>query len=573
MSNRFIVIGVNYGGHDTSAALMIDGKLVAACEQERYNLEKHTRVFPLEAIEDCMKLIGVEWSDVNVIAYAFDGLYNIRETYLKAALEDSKRIEFLINDIDKIKETYFIEPFIRQQTGYKGMIEFYNHHQCHLASCYYPSGFNESIVVSYDGIGEIETGLLAVGKEGNIDVFSSENRYPDSLGLIYSAITFFLGWKHHCDEGIIMGLATYGNSDALIPDDLENRTYYQVFEDIIQESGEFTYKINRSWISYHHVRDRWMSEIFYDLFGPKRGIKSDITQHHKNIAAALQKRLEVIVVNQLKAARKKYEIPHLCLSGGVALNCSMNGKIEESGIFDEIFVQPASGDAGVSVGACYISCKNNGIEIKSEKNHNFYLGSGFNNDEIQLAFSERKLNAIYSDNIFHETAKRLADGKIVGWFQGRAEFGPRALGNRSILTRPYPAEMKDYINKRVKFREEFRPFAPAVLNEYLNEYFDIRQENPHMLIASQAKEDNKEKIAATVHNDNSCRVQSVKLDNNKEFYELISAFHKITDCPVVLNTSFNVKGQPIVNTPQQAIDCYLLTNIDFLCIGNYFIEK
>ena len=573
MNNKFIVIGINYGGHDTSAALMIDGVLIAACEQERYSLEKHSRAFPIDAIEDCMSLGGIGWSDVNVIAYAFDGLYHIREAYLKTAIEDSDRIEFLINDIEKIKDTYFIEPYIRQQTGYEGVIEYYNHHQCHLASCYYPSGFEESIVVSYDGIGEIETGLLAVGRDGDIKTFSSDNKYPDSLGLIYSAVTFYLGWNHHCDEGIIMGLATYGDPNALILNDSKSRTYYQVFEEIIQETGDFTYEINRDWISYHQVRDKWMSSIFYDLFGPKRKYDSDVTQHHKNIAAALQKRLEIVVINQLRRVKEKYNISHLCLSGGVALNCSMNGKIEESGIFDEIFVQPASGDAGVSVGACYLSCKNNQIDIKSEKNHNFYLGSSFSNDDIKLAFSEKKIDATYSDNIFHETAKRLADGKIVGWFQGRAEFGPRALGNRSILTRPYPAEMKDYINKRVKFREEFRPFAPAVLNEYLFDYFDIDQESPHMLIACQAKEDNKEKIAATVHSDNSCRVQSVKSENNREFYELISSFYEITECPVVLNTSFNVKGQPIVNTPQQAIDCYLSTNIDFLCIGNYFIEK
>jgi len=573
MNKEFVVLGINYGGHDTSASLMINGKLIAACEEERYSLEKHSRAFPEGAIDDCFKLGSITWEDVDEIAYAFDGIYSIKETYLKSALENNKRIEFLINDIDKIKETYFIEEYIREKTGFNGTIEFYNHHECHLASCYYPSGFNESIVVSYDGVGEIETGLLAIGNDSSLDVFSNENKYPDSLGLIYSAITFYLGWNHHCDEGIIMGLATYGDPDAMIEGDIHGRSYYNVFEEIIQETGDFSYTINRTWIKYHELRNKWLSDSFFDVFGSKRDYSSTITSHHENIAAALQKRIEVVVISQLRKIRKKYDIPYLCLSGGVALNCSMNGKIENSGIFDEIFVQPASGDSGVSVGACYLSSKKNNIDFKVEKNHNFYLGSSFNNDEIKLAFSDKNLSPTYTDNIFEEASKMLSKGKIVGWFQGRAEFGPRALGNRSILTRPYPAEMKDYINERVKFREGFRPFAPAILKEHCSEYFDINQESPHMLIACQAKEKNKDKIAATVHSDNSCRVQTVGPENNKEFYELLSAFNKLTDCPVLLNTSFNVKGQPIVNTPSQAIDCYLSTNIDFLCIGNYFIEK
>ena len=242
-------------------------------------------------------------------------------------------------------------------------------------------------------------------------------------------------------------------------------------------------------------------------------------------------------------------------------------------MFDEIFVQPASGDAGVAVGACFLATKEIIPNLRPVKHHNFYLGSGFTNEYIGSILSKKKLRAIQPEDIYKTTAHRLEKGRIVGWFQGRAEFGPRALGNRSILTRPFPQDMKDYINSRVKFREEFRPFAPAVLYEYLEEYFEIQQESPHMLIACQATDKGKKVIPATVHFDNSCRVQTVKKENNVEFYKLLSAFFDSTGCPVLLNTSFNVKGQPIVNTPDQAIDCYLSTNIDCLVLGEYFLEK
>jgi len=279
------------------------------------------------------------------------------------------------------------------------------------------------------------------------------------------------------------------------------------------------------------------------------------------------------VLMQLQRAKTKYQVNRLCLSGGVALNCSMNGKIEQSGIFDEIFVQPASGDAGVAVGACYMAQKAHEPDFRPQKTHNFYLGSVFENQEIADVFLERGMTVTRPEDLFERTAARLAEGRIIGWFQGGAEFGPRALGNRSILTRPFPADMKDYLNARVKFREEFRPFAPAVLVDHFSKYFEIGQESPHMLIACQATEKAKDEIPATVHVDGSCRAQTVRQENNPRFFALLEAFYAQTGCPVLLNTSFNVKGQPIVNTPGQAIDCYLGTNIDCLVVGDFFIEK
>ena len=571
MAKKFTTLGINYGGHDTSAVLMRGGQLIAACEQERYSLDKHSRRFPMDAIDDCLNIGEIVINEVNEIAFAFQPTYHIQEAYLRRALDDPEAIGVLLQDVDRIRENFYVEETIRKHTNFEGDINFYKHHLCHLASAWYPSGFSESLVISYDGIGEVESGLMAIGRNGELSVVHNGCRHPDSLGLLYSAITAYLGWRHHCDEGIVMGLATYGDPYRKIPDDC--RTYYEVFEEILEETGRYDYRINRDWIEYHRVRDKWISDKFISVFGPKRQPDTKPTQHHMDIAAALQMRLEAVVLSQLGHARNEFGVPRICLAGGVALNCSLNGKIERSKLFDEIFVQPASGDAGVALGACYLANRIKDQSFSPKKSHNFYLGSIFEDKEVRDALDSRGLTPKFVENIYHTTAQKLADGKIIGWFQGQAEFGPRALGNRSILTRPYPSHMKDYLNDRVKYREAFRPFAPAVLYEHMNHYFEIQQETPHMLIASLATPLAREKIPATVHVDNSCRVQSVQRKNNSRFYDLLHAFNELTDCPVLLNTSFNVKGQPIVNSPEQAIDCFLATNIDCLVIENYVIDK
>lgn len=567
----FIVLSIKFGGHDTSAALMINGTLIAACEQERYTLDKHSRLFPNDAIADCLKIGGINIDQVNELAFVNDLKYFIRELYLRPALTNDDRLRFLMEDIDNLKTQYYMDERIRKETNYKGEIKYYRHHLCHLASSYFPSGFEDALLVSYDGMAELETGMIAIGKKGNIEITHDKNLYPHSLGLLYSAITFYLGWRHHYDEGIIMGLAPYGNPNEKIPS--HDLTYYEVFKEILQECGPYDFIINQDWMAYYRQRDVWVSDKFKAIFGPKRNYDDELTQHHKNIAAALQYRLEEVILKQLKHAKEEYGISKLCLAGGVALNCSMNGKVMSSGIFDDIFVQPAAGDAGTTIGACYLAQQAHQKELKPKKMHNFYLGSRFNENEIKEQVETSQLDFSKPKDLYSLVAERLKEGKIVSWFQGAAEFGPRALGNRSILCRPFPVDMKDYINARVKFREEFRPFAPAVLAEYASEYFQIKQESPHMLYAQQAQPSQFDSIAATVHVDNSCRVQTVKPENNERFYKLIQAFHKLTGIPVILNTSFNVKGQPIVNTPEQAISCYQSTNLDCLVIGEYFVEK
>ena len=571
MSDGPVILAAHYGGHDTSAALMIDGRLVAACEQERYDGQKHSRAFPVDAIQDCLKLGGVTIGDIDELGWSIDPIYWIRETYLRLALEDPERIGFMIKDIERIKQMYFIDDFIREKTAYQGQIEYHLHHWCHLASAYYPSGFDQALLASYDGTGEIETSLLAVGKGGEIEEFHDGVRYPHSLGLLYSAVTFYLGWRHHCDEGIIMGLAPYGDADAKVPG--RNHSYRDAFEEIVVETGPYTYEIDTSWIEYHRVRDTWISEKFTDCFGPTRQWEDPLAQEHMNVAAALQRRTEDIIMAHLSRARLETGAAKLALAGGVGLNCTMNGKIEASGLFDEIFVQPAAGDSGCPVGACYLSHKRLTGVPPSGRVEDFYLGSGFTDEEVCQAFAEAGLAPTKSEDLATDIAAHLGEGKIIGWFQGRSEFGPRALGNRSILTRPYPAEMKDYLNSRVKFREYFRPFAPAIALEYAPDYFSVRQHSPHMLIACQIEPTRKDEVPAVVHVDDSCRVQTVTPENNKRFYDLLQEFRELTGCPVLLNTSFNVKGQPIVNTPRQAIGCFQGTNIDVLVLGDYYVEK
>ena len=566
------ILGLNLG-HDSSCTLLKNGKIVAACEEERYTKIKHSRTFPINAINDCLKIGKIRTEDINIISVGFLPKKYVQEFYFNQILQDSKKLSLFKDGFSKIIENLDLENIIRKKLKFKKKIEFNNHHLSHLASAFYPSGFNKSLIMSLDGIGEIETGMIGVGNKNKIKMLSDVNKFPNSLGLIYAAITHYLGWKPFYDEGIVMGLASYGDPNKKITNG--KKTYIEVFRDIIKKTGPISYEINRNWITYHYERNTWLSKSFINTFGKKRKERSKINQHHKNIAAALQLRLEEIIIDQLKYLKRKYKINYLCIAGGVGLNCSLNGKIHDSKIFKKIFIQPASGDAGISYGAALVEYFKNPKSKNNFYNKGFYLGSKFTNFEIKKALNKykKKIRFKYHKDIAKISAEIISKKKILGWFQGGAEFGPRALGNRSILCQPYPHGMKDYINKKVKFREHFRPFAPAILSENSKEYFYLNQDSDHMLIATKVKPDKKKIIAATVHTDNSCRVQTVSKKSNNKFYSLISNFNKITNVPVVLNTSFNIKGQPIVNNPIDAIECFLKYKIDSLAIGDYIVEK
>ena len=573
MSSQYVILGLNYGGHDTSACLMINGKLIAACEEERFNKKKHTREFPIHAINECLKQAKLSIEKIDEITLSYDPKLLKIENFEK--LIHPTRNRFKINDLQHLrslrKQDFDLEDFVRSQLKFSGKITSHLHHLCHLASCYYPSGFDESLVISHDGVGEVDCSLLATASNGNISIFHHGNQWPNSLGLLYAAITEYLGWKYSSDEGIVMGLAPFGDDMQIVKSG--EQTYKEIFQKIIYPIDDFDYEIDKTWIAFHEIRDKWVSEKFINTFGPKRIPEGKVEDHHKHVACALQNRLEEIIILQLKKCREKYNIKKLCFAGGIALNCSLNGKILESGYFDEIFVQPASGDNGTAIGACYLSTKNNIPDLKTSRSDNYYIGSIFTNDEVQKKLEEKNVKFSKPENLEEFIAKELNQQKIIGWFQGGAEFGPRALGNRSILTAPFPKEMKDILNSRVKFREEFRPFAPAILSEFASEYFDIEQSSPHMLIAVKVKSEKIPEIPAVVHIDNSARVQTVSKSNNPKFRKLIESFYAETKCPVILNTSFNVKGQPIVNTPEDAIDCFLSTNIDILAINDFIAIK
>ena len=554
-----IIMGINYGGHDTSAVLMVDGRIVAACEEERFNLEKHTREFPVRAAKECLSIANKTIEEVDHVAFGYKP---------DLLLKDIGPIRKMRRDLPT--ESEFVQT-LKEKLNYNGRVHFHPHHLCHLASAYYPSGFMESLLMSNDGVGETTCSMLARGIGGKIKVFHSGSPWPNSLGLFYSAITYYLGWKPMYDEGITMGLAPLGDSSKIVPG--TSQSYLEIFRKMIYPVERYDVEVSPEWFAFHKERDKFVSDKFVSLFGSKRNWEDNITENHKNIAAAAQDRLEEIVLNHLRLAQQETGLERLCIAGGVGLNCSLNGKIMKSGIFKEIFVQPAAGDNGTAIGACYLTQRLLSKNLKPVKHHDFYLGTRHTNEYIRrylryLGLKFQTLNGDYSPIV-----KELKNRKIIGWFQGPAEFGPRALGNRSILVSPYPADIKDHINKRVKFREPFRPFAPAVLSSCASEYFHINQESPHMLMAVQVKKNKKDQIPAVIHEDDSARVQTVTDETNSKFNKLLEQFYAETGCPVILNTSFNVKGQPIVNSCSDAIQCFFNTNIDVLVLGDFLIKK
>ena len=565
-----IVLGINWG-HDSSAALMIDGELVCAFEEERFSRKKHTKEFPKFAIQACLATGDLKIDDVDEVAYTMNPRLTLDEYYLKPALLADHRVDMLIEELDRMKLVWNMPREIRSRLDYDGTVTACDHHLCHIASSFFPSGFYTALSVSYDGVGEYTSSLMATCSQQNIQISHQGNKYPHSLGLIYAAVTDFLGWKYNCDEGIVMGLAALGDANSILGP--KSQTYIDYFREIIQIDEDFGYNINLNWVTFHKERSTWVSQKFIDTFGVRRSPGSDIEQNYANVAAALQLRLEEVVMQQLKLARSKFGLKNLTVAGGVGLNCSLNGKIYKSKLFDEIFIQPGSGDNGTAIGSCFLTTLKNGHLIPVKKRHNYYLGSTYDKKEILNALNKAGIKAVKSQDIYKETSKALEQGKIVGWFQGHAEFGPRALGNRSILAKPFPVEMKHHINSRVKFRENFRPFAPAVMANHANEYFEMEQESSHMLIACDIKKEKMKDIEAVAHIDGTARVQTVTEQSNLRFFKLLKAFKELTGCPVLLNTSFNVKGQPIVNNPGEAIDCFLGTQIDCLVIGDYVVEK
>ena len=565
------ILGISAFYHDSAATILIDGKIIAAAQEERFTRKKHDSSYPFNAIEFVLDFAKIKLKDIDQIIFfekPFLKFERLLETYVAFAPRGFK--SFCMAMPVWLKDKLFQKKMLfnelkRHDNNFNDIkkIYFSDHHLSHAASAFFPSPFEEAIVLTADGVGEWATTTVAIGKGNKLEI-KKEIHFPHSLGLLYSAFTYYTGFKVNSGEYKLMGLAPYGNP-----------IYEDKIKKLIDIKDDGTFRLDQKYFNYA-TGLTMTNKKFNNLFGQKpRNPKNEkITQFHMDIAASIQKVTEEIMIKLAKSIREEYGIKNLCLAGGVALNCSLNGRIKKEKIFKNIFIQPASGDAGISYGSCLVSTLKR-KKLKTKRINNFFTGTRESERIIKKNLIKRKIKFKKLNNklLHNEISKKLLEGKIIGVFRGPAEFGPRALGNRSIISKPYPERMKDHLNKNVKFREFFRPFAPMVLNEKKEEYFDLNQESPHMLIACKAKMKNRNKISAVVHVDNSCRVQTLTNKTNPFFYKLLNNFYQKSGVPVILNTSFNIKGQPIVNDSVDAIKCFKKYNIDVLILENFIIEK
>lgn len=532
-----------------AAAIIKNKKLIAIAEEERFNGVKHApRMLPLKAMEYCLKEANLKFSEIDYIALGYRSPVT---GYLLSLVENTKNLNFkrAVREIGAFSE-YGI-GIIRlkdwlSNKGFKGQIVYIPHHLAHASSAYRCSGFDEANIITIDGQGEDDAGFLGYGKDGQI-IKEFKIGHHKSLGWVYSEFTDLLGFTSHSHEGKVMGLAGWGKKV------LDTSDLFEV--------SEYDYKLKKDWY-----------KKLFENFGPRRNRNEELTAKHKDLAKTVQDFTEKAGITLVKKIYQKTGIRNFCLAGGVALNCDMNSKIAELDFVDNLFIQPASNDAGTAIGAA-LECANMFGENADFKMDHAYWGPEYSDTEIEKMLTESKLKFKKSSNIETEIAKYLADGKIVAWCQGRMELGPRALGNRSILGNPSLKGMKDKINNEVKHREVWRPFAPSVLEEEAEKYFENYIPNPFMLITLTVKEDMRDKIKEAMHIDNTARIQSVSKKTNPKYHKLISEFYKLTKIPVLINTSFNDEGQPIVNTPKEAVKTFYSTGIDVLALGNFILTK
>jgi len=590
------ILGISGLYHDSAAAILVDGEIIAAAQEERFTRIKHDASFPTNAINYVLHEANLKLSDVKKIAFyekPFLKFERLLESYVANAPHgfNSFRMAMPI----WLREKLFLKNLILKElkqldpTLNETRLLFGEHHLSHAASAFYPSPFNEAIILTMDGVGEWSTSSIAIGK-GNKISLKKEIHFPHSLGLLYSAFTYYLGFKVNSGEYKVMGLAPYGKA----------KYKNLILEKLIDLKNDGSFRLNQLYFNYS-TGLTMTNNKFSKLFGhPRRKPESDnLAQFHMDIAASIQAVTEEIILKIAQYVSNEYQISNLCMAGGVALNCVANGKIVREKIFKEVWVQPASGDAGGAIGvalsAWHQELNMERKEIYKDQMKGAYLGPSFGDQSIEKVL--KRLNANYrkedQETILNFTAKELSKGKAIGWFQGRMEFGPRALGNRSILGDPRSSEMQKNLNLKVKFRESFRPFAPSILFEDLQEWFDLDQESPYMLLVDfvnankqikMSEEETKlfgidklnikrSKIPSVTHVDYSARIQTVHNETNPLYYSLIKKFKEITGYPVLINTSFNVRGEPIVCNPNDAFNCFMGTNMDNLIIGNFILKK
>ncbi len=587
------IIGISCFYHDSAAALIKNGNIVAAAQEERFTRIKHDANFPFNSIKFCLELANLKLSDIDAFVFyekPFIKFERLIETYLQKVPYGFSSFKLAIPIW--IKEKLFQRQLIEKKlltldknVSIRNKIYFTDHHHSHAASAFYPSPFKDAIVLTMDGVGEWATTSVYLGRNNALKL-KKEINFPHSLGLLYSAFTYFLGFKVNDGEYKIMGLAPYG----------EAKFVEIIKKELISVKSDGSFRLNQKYFNYS-TGLTMTNKKFNKLFNMNvRKDNEKLTKKHMDIAASIQKVLEEIVLKLATNLRKEYKIDNLCLAGGVALNCVANGKILKNKIFKKIWIQPAAGDAGGSLGSAlaiyYEHFKKKRIINSNDSMKNSYLGPEYNNLYVKDFLDKNKIKYEFkNDNdLFLKIANSLAKGKIVGWFQGKMEFGPRALGNRSIIADARSDKMQKNLNLKIKFRESFRPFAPIVLKEKVSDWFNFKGISPYMLLVTDIRDNKRKKInegkyaglrklylkrsivPAVTHVDYSARIQTISKNNNS-VYKLLKKFYQITKCPILVNTSFNVKDEPIVCTPLDAYKCFLNTGLDLLVLGNYIISN
>jgi len=558
-----LVLGFNAHIHDTAAALLADGKIVAFAEEERFRREKHTTAFPERAIAWCLREVGATAADLDGVAFywrPWEGLSR-RAWQTVAGFPDTWRNVKRLQAAN-LKSMVGVRGEFARRFGYRGIFAHVNHYLAHAYHAAFQTDFDRALVLVVDGNGEIATTLVAL-LEGDAVRPVRWTYYPHSLGLLWCTATEWLGYRQNSDEGKVMGLAPYGD-DAFVP----------AMRRVIGYRGRGELRLDMSFFDFHRSRKRWFSDRWERLFGPPRQPDEAPTAHHRATAYALQSVTEEILLDLVDEMTRILVVRDTALTGGVALNCVANGRLAASGLVDRLHIPPAAYDAGAAVGAAVWLDR----ELFGARTRDLwpsaFLGPGFDNAACERALREAGCAFTRPTDLESTVADRLADGKIVGWFQGRLESGPRALGARSILADPRPATMKDHLNARVKHREGFRPFGPSVLAERADEVFATGgRPSPHMLLAFPVRADWRDRVPAITHVDGTSRVQTVDEATQPRYHRLITEFAGRTGVPLVLNTSFNVMGEPIVCTPAEAIRCFSGTGIDVLALGDLLVEK
>jgi carbamoyltransferase len=584
------ILGVSAFYHDSAACLVQDGKIISAAQEERFTRKKHDSAFPKNAIKFCLQNSGITVKDLNYISYydkPFLTFERILETYISFA---PVGIKSFIKALPLwIKKKLWMKEVIRKELEYEGTIIFPEHHESHAASAFYPSPFQEAAFITMDGVGEWATASYGIGKDNDIEMMA-EIKFPHSLGLLYSAFTYFTGFKVNSGEYKVMGLAPYG------------RPIYKdiILKELIDLKEDGSFKMNMDYFDYC-AGLRMTNGKFDRIFdGPPRKPESQLTQREMDIARSVQEVIEEAVSRIGRHIKRETGQKYLCMAGGVALNCVANGKLLGEGIFDNIWIQPAAGDAGAALGAALFAWyKYLENERKADGKNDFqqgsYLGPIYTSDYIEDYLRKNNIHYIKlkENEIPEKIADLIADEKVIGWFQGKMEFGPRALGARSIIGDARSPKMQEIMNLKIKFRESFRPFAPSVIRERVSDYFEIDRESPYMLLVASVRKEIRRNmtdeeqnlfgldklhivrssIPAITHIDYSARIQTVDGRYNRLYYNMIKEFDEKYGCPVIINTSFNVRGEPIVCSPEDAYVCFMRTNMDYLLLENCLLDK